>query len=383
MTRLVMNLLLLLVALSAQARVRKAEPALSRQAVEQVARELRARWLADARVRMASVYRDKVAKSDSLTMPLWWTVYGEKPADGYSLYISLHGGGTCPPEVNDQQWKNQKHLYEPQHCVYVAPRAPWNLWNMWCKKGIDELYEQVIQMAVAYYGVNPDKVYLMGYSAGGDGVWRMAPRMADTWAAASMMAGHPGDVSLVNLRNMPFMIWCGALDDAYDRNKLDAYRGEQMDSLQHADPEGYVHATHIVAGKGHWMDSVDTLAVEWMDQYRRNPYPKTIVWQQEEVLRPHFYWVSAPKDELARGRQVRLQVKGNTIFIARCDYSQLTLKLNDELLNLNKKMYVSYNGRIIYSGRLKRTRSNMVRTLAERNDLSYMFPAILKVRIKK
>jgi ABC-type multidrug transport system fused ATPase/permease subunit len=44
--------------------------------------------------------------------------------------------------------------------------------------------------------------------------------MADRWAAASMMAGHPGGVSLVNLRNTPYMMWVGALDKAYDRNAL-------------------------------------------------------------------------------------------------------------------------------------------------------------------
>jgi poly(3-hydroxybutyrate) depolymerase len=47
-----------------------------------------------------------------------------------------------------------------------------------------------------FRGVNPDKVYLLGYPAGGDGVWQLAPRMADRFAAAAMMAGHPNGASL-------------------------------------------------------------------------------------------------------------------------------------------------------------------------------------------
>ena len=42
---------------------------------------------------------------------------------------------------------------------------------------------------IAFYGVDSDRVYLMGYSAGGDGVYQVAPRMADRFAAAAMMAG--------------------------------------------------------------------------------------------------------------------------------------------------------------------------------------------------
>lgn len=63
-----------------------------------------------------------------------------------------------------------------------------------------------------------NKVYLMGYSAGGDGVYYMAPRMADYWAACSMMAGHPNGASALNLRNLPFSIQVGEHDSAYDRN---------------------------------------------------------------------------------------------------------------------------------------------------------------------
>ncbi|MBR4528161.1 MAG: alpha/beta hydrolase, partial [Bacteroidaceae bacterium] len=117
-----------------------------------------------------------------------------------------------------------KRLYRPAEGVYVAPRAPWDAWDMWFQRPIDGMYSDLIRLMVANYDVNPNKVYLLGYSAGGDGVWRLAPRLADYWAATSMMAGHPGDVRLENLLNTPFMIWMGSNDAAYDRNKLAAVR---------------------------------------------------------------------------------------------------------------------------------------------------------------
>ena len=236
-------------------------------------------------------------------------------------------------------------------------------------------------MAVAHWDVNPDKVYLMGYSAGGDGVWRLAPRLADHWAAASMMAGHPGDVSLVNLRNTPFMIWCGAQDNAYNRNVECANRIAEMEALQEADPDGYIHEGHIVEGKGHWMDGVDRAAVPWMAKYKRNPYPDKIVWKQEEVLQSYFYWLSAPKGETARGKEVLASVKDNVIRIEKCDYTRLTLFLDDALVNLDQSVKVLAGEKVLFEGKLARKAGNMRKSLQLRNDISYACPAILEVKL--
>ena len=67
--------------------------------------------------------------------------------------------------------------------------------------------------------VNPNKVFLTGYSAGGDGIYHMAPRMADWLAGAAMMAGHPNNVDLFNIRNIFFSLQVGAEDSAYNRNE--------------------------------------------------------------------------------------------------------------------------------------------------------------------
>ena len=354
---------------------------LSRVAAAQEADRLRAEWCQQVKEKYGSFWDDARIDIGDRSMPFMFRKYGEKPADGYSLYISLHGGGSAPKEVNDQQWQNQIRLYRPANAIYVAPRAPYDDWDMWFKPALDDFYKVLIELAVATQDVNPDKVYLLGYSAGGDGVWRMAPRMADTWAAASMMAGHPGDVSLLNLRNLPFMNWCGGNDAAYNRNKENRIRGAELDSLRRADPNGYIHETHIVEGKPHWMDRVDTVAVGWMAQYHRNPYPERIAWRQEEVLHPHFYWLSVPEDELQRGKTVRLERKGNRVTITQCDYSSLTLHFNDEMLNLDKKVTIRYGNKTLFRGKLPRTSENLRRTLHERGDYRYMFPASVTVHL--
>ena len=171
-----------------------------------------------------------LVNAEGLRMPFDYRIYGAKPAAGYDLYISMHGGGNAPSEVNSSQWRNQIKLaqgYKPAEGLYVAPRAPTDTWNLWHEAHIDGLFERLIQNLIVLEKVNPDRVYLMGYSAGGDGVYQLAPRMADHLAAASMMAGHPNEASPLSLRNLPFAIQVGANDGAYNRNAVAAYRSRQ------------------------------------------------------------------------------------------------------------------------------------------------------------
>lgn len=338
-------------------------------------------FLEEVRGENHETWRKGEFRLDSLRMPVLYRVFGEAPDDGRSLYISMHGGGNAPKELNDQQWQNQIRLYAPEEGVYVAPRAPFDDWNMWFRPQMDQFFEELILAAVTEFGVNPDKVYLLGYSAGGDGVWRMAPRMADRWAAASMMAGHPGEASQLSLRNVPFMIWMGEHDGAYNRNALAAEKGRVLDSLRSADPNGYVHETHIVRGKGHWMDRADTAAIAWMSQYKRNPYPDRVVWRQEEAVRPSMYWLEVERSEARPGMQLVVRREGNRFVVERCDYSEFTICLNDDMVNLDKPVTVEYGGKTLFQGDVKRSAATIGRTIRERRDMRLVFSAEVGVRI--
>jgi len=321
----------------------------------------------------ATEWRDKLIVRDTLSMRFEYKVFGEKPADGRSLYISLHGGGNTPPAVNDQQWRNQQNLYKPAEGVYVAPRAPTNTWNLWHEDHIDDMIDELILDAVIAEGVNPDKVYLMGYSAGGDGTFQLAPRMADRFAAAAMMAGHPGDAPVENLRNLPFSLFVGGRDAAYNRNGLVAQWGHTLDTLQQHDPKGYVHDLHVYEELGHWMEHKDTIAVSWMAKYRRNPLPTKVVWKQDDRLHNSFYWLSVDHPE--KGKEVIASIDGNTITVEKNDYTGLTIYLNDQLVDLDKEVIINYRGNKIYAGKITRSRFIIDQTVENRKDPGYIFSA--------
>jgi hypothetical protein len=113
--------------------------ALSKNEAEKALGIIKQKWLKNSQEEYAQALNDNVITNGDLKLKFTKRVLGKKPADGYSLYISMHGGGSAPSRVNDQQWANQIRLYTPAEGIYIAPRAPWDDWNMWFKPALDEL----------------------------------------------------------------------------------------------------------------------------------------------------------------------------------------------------------------------------------------------------
>ena len=116
------------------------------------------------------------------------------------------------------------------------------------------------------------------------------------------------------------------------------------------------------------------------EEYKRQTWPKHIIWQQEAVLRPTFYWLEAPRKELKRGKRVDVTVKGNTINISRLDYSSLTLYLSNELLNLSKPVTVKLRGKKVFKGRVKPSADVYRNSLYLREDYRFATPYRIEVR---
>ncbi|MEQ8850169.1 MAG: transglutaminase domain-containing protein [Phycisphaerales bacterium] len=297
--------------------------------------------------------------------------YGDATRASRPLWISLHGGGGTTAEVNDQQWQNQIRLYRPPEGVYVAPRAPTDTWNLWHQAHIDALFGRLIENMIVFKNVDPDRVYLMGYSAGGDGVYQLAPRMADRFAAAAMMAGHPNESQPLGLRNLPFAIFMGGEDAAYDRNTVAQEWGDELEALRERDPEGYPHRVTIYPGLGHWMDGRDAEVLPWMLEQERRVWPKRVVWHQDDVLHDRFYWLSVRPGDARQGHRVTAEVVGQTIAIETTEGKsppRIMLRLSDALVDLDQPIRVTVDGAPEFEGRVFRTRGAIDTSLSDRLD---------------
>ncbi len=320
-------------------------------------------------------YFNIISNLNRLQMKFKYHLYGDEAFGDRSMYISLHGGGSVPAEFNDQQWENQVNLYRPKHGLYIAPRAPEDDWNMWFKPYMIYFYDELIRSSIAVMGVNPDKIYITGYSAGGDGLYRIAPLLCDHFASAAMMAGHPGDISPLSLYNLPYAIWMGENDEAFSRNENAVNWGFMLDSLQRiTSPDKYIHSLNIVEGKGHWMDRADTAAIDWMAGFVRNPYPERIVWKNDNDIKPeYFYWLSLGDKEVRKESMVIVSREDNTFIVEQCNVPSLTIHLNDNIADLNRPLKVIYDNKIIFNGKVKRTSKNIFESIYHRGDKRYIF----------
>lgn len=321
----------------------------------------------------AAELKSSEVKIGDLRMPFVYQIFGRKPASGRSLYISMHGGGGAPKPVNDQQWENQKRLYRLNEGVYLVPRAPTDSWNLWHQAHVDQFFARLIEDMILLEDVDPNRVYIMGYSAGGDGVYQLAPRMADQLAAASMMAGHPNETSPLGLRNLPFTIHMGALDSGYDRNKKAKEWEAKLSDLHRQDPDGYIHQVTLHQGKGHWMDRQDAVALDWMAKYTRQAFPKRIVWKQDDVVHPRFYWLAVDPQQISARAEVRANLEGQQVTLTTTDAKQITVRFNDSMVNLDQPVVVKSGDRELFRGRIPRTIATLAKTLSERRDPTSLF----------
>lgn len=310
---------------------------------------------------------------------------GTAPATGWSLFISMHGGGNAPAATNDSQWENQISLvegYDPKDALWVAPRAPIDDWNMFFIKEIDELIERLITNLIVFENVDPNKIYINGYSAGGDAVYQLGPRMGERWAGAGMSAGHPNASSPLSLRNVPFAIHVGGQDTSYDRNKKAEEWGKRLEMLAAEDPGGYVNQWQVHAGKPHWMDMEDAVSIPFLQSHTRNPIPDKIVWEQAEYPRGHFYWLAADESNRVKGALIRAQYDKMGVHISDVkDVKRMSVRLSDDMLDLDGPIRVDFKGQMLMEAPVKRTIGVLDRCIQELGDPGLIFSAEIALEL--
>ena len=292
--------------------------------------------------------------------------FGEQGEDGWSLFISLHGGGGTTESENNRLWNRHKTLYELEDGILFTPRSPSNTWNMWFQSHVDTFFNRIIQNMIAFHNVDPNKIYIMGRSAGGDGIYQVAPRMADRFAAAAMSAGHPNDSSPLGLRNTAFTIHMGENDSLYNRNDMAVKWGNDLRKLNEEDPEGYRYYIKIYKNKGHWMDNLEASALDWMSDFIRNPYPSKVVWKQGNVLHKRFYWLR--NEDPSFGDLIECNIDDQIITVLSSSSSKITIQLNDDLVDMDREITVNYLGRQLFKGFVYRDIDIIKRSIREYGD---------------
>lgn len=342
---------------------------------------------------------------DGFSMPFVLLHKGDKPASGWPLFLCLHGGGGNAEakgphawDVNSREWQAQKMLFDRIYRapgLYFIPRMADDRKGRWWFAHNQRAFEQVIARAILFRDVDPDRVYLMGISEGGYGAIRFAGNRPDRFAGCGgMAAAEPLSTSPPeNMRNVALRIDIGEKDTMFDRVGLARRMGERLAGLKAEDPQGYDFLVDVQAGRGHGIDYSRT--PQWLAGRVRNPRPSRVVWTVlpfDSIVPLQHYWLALDEAPPTMPLYVTATLAGNHLVVtAEVDSPEagkgrvpapggaLRVRLDDRLADLDAPIAITVNGIARPAQKVERKLAVMVRTLAERQDPSYAFPAELTV----
>ncbi len=341
-------------------------------------------------------------KTGDKTMPFYFI--GKGNLDGpRPLFIALHGGGSAGGRaptphgwsVNTREWNTQASLAArvyPDDALYFVPRMADDNDGRWYYNYCQDAYDRIVRAAIAFHQVDPDRVYLIGISEGAYTAYRLGAFMADRWAGAGSMAGGEplNNAPPPNMRNIAFRADIGENDTMFDRIGLNRRYGEALAQLKKEDPAGFNYLINVQPGRGHGIDYQP--CPQWLLQHHRNPWPSRVTWQVIKVhgrRKAQFYWLALDQDppqyplaiDAILDRQtIRLTMEQETDN-SRVQTSQVPLRiyLNDHMLDLDQPVTVILNGQQVFAARVPLKLDVMLKSLAERGDPRYLFPAEIAI----
>jgi pimeloyl-ACP methyl ester carboxylesterase len=307
---------------------------------------------------------------------------GKMPSGGWPLVIAMHGGGKAPKQVNDQQWGIMQRYYKDQPgdggYLYLALRAPTDAWNGFYTGYVYPLVARLIRQMLVCEEVDPDKVFLIGYSHGGYGAFAIGPKMADRFAAIHSSAAAPtdGESSPKNLMSTPFTFMIGDRDLAFGRLKRCLAFDQAVKDLRGKRKDAYPVRMFLKKGFGHTgLPDRDQLAS--ILPAVRNPRPDSILWELTDSVVTRFAWLESP--EPAKKHLIEATKKGNRFEIKLTGVESLNLYLDERMIDYRKPVVVGVNGQAVVERILTPSLSVLCQTLQERGDPSFAFTSKISI----
>lgn len=343
-------------------------------------------------------------------MPYYYGNKGECEGNDYAFFLYIHGSG---PKQNE--WANGLRFaqtFDDAPCIYFVPQIPnEGIYYRWYQRSKQFVWEKLFRQIMLRDDVNPNQLYLFGISEGGYGSQRLASFYADYIAAAGPMAGGEPlkNAPVENCRNIGFSLRTGDKDFGFYRDILTRYTHEAFDSLEALYPEQYQHFIELIPGRGHSIDYRPT--TPWLRTHVRNPHPTAFSWEDFEMDGMHrrgFYnleVIARPCDTLRTRYDVDIVDNVVDISVRNVVYTttqvdprwgiemkfnrnyttategQLRLYLNEQLVDLKKKVTIRVNGKEVFRGKLKCNEACMARSLALFGDPQRIFPTAVVVNL--
>lgn len=347
----------------------------------------------------------QIAEVGDKKMPYVVLTNGKKPADGWPLFICMHGGGGNPRasgphswDVNTREWHAQMSLTTNLWTapgLYVIPRMADDREGRWYY-GYNQIFvDRIIQQAILFSDVDSNNIHLMGISEGGYAAFRLGSMMADRWAGAcAMAAAEPIDnAPPENLRHVAFRCGIGEHDTMFNRHILARDYFKRLTELATQHPGEYINHHDEQKGRGHGIDYKEGPA--WIAKHTRTAVPKNVTWtvvNQHDRHRNRLYWIAIDDYQGAlplkltadaqpdNSIKVTATVNEDGTDVAAADFT-LRLYLDQSLVDFRKQVTVTVNGKKSFSSIVKPSMEAVTRSTLERGDPHQVFPAQVKIKL--
>ncbi|MCA8958806.1 MAG: hypothetical protein KDC87_22200, partial [Planctomycetes bacterium] len=305
---------------------------------------------------------------------------GQRPKNGWPLFIAMHGGGGVEKRVNDSQWYHMQSYYRAHSEVggycYVALRAPNDRWNGFYDHYVWPLITELIRQFTVCGDVDPSRVFALGYSHGGYGAFAIAANIPDRFAAvhASAAAPTPGITPAENFRALKFSFMIGGRDRAYGRADRCKQFAAAIDKLRDRRSDVFDVTMELEPSRGHG-GLPDRDKVRALYPAVRRPAPREITWHTTGTTVSDFYWLHLP--EPAKGYRIAASCRDNVITLTTHGADALQLGLDARLVDFGKPIVLKRNGQTTRHT-LKPSLATLCRSMLRRGDRDLAHTALLR-----
>ncbi|OGS21141.1 MAG: hypothetical protein A2252_05825 [Elusimicrobia bacterium RIFOXYA2_FULL_39_19] len=299
--------------------------------------------------RLGNYFTGYKSKYDNALMPYVVDVPEDYNKDKqYPLYIKLHGFGGDMSKFNVWFYSSNKidtnsalGTTKKQY-IKVQPFGRGNVaYHNLGEKDVFDVIEEVRKT----YNIDPDRIYLNGFSMGGGGTWYLGLKYPDFWAAIVPCAGftssfrvYKGDMTVFakNAVNLPVYCFHGDKDTtvspSYSRAMVDAFKKLGY-PITYEEAKGLSHET---------FEENDIRHLDWALKQKRNRNPKKVRYVCSTLSANKSYWVSIlSKIDYAKNAVIEAEIKSaGEITVKTENIGKLLLDLPADFVKSNKKAVI-------------------------------------------
>jgi pimeloyl-ACP methyl ester carboxylesterase len=207
------------------------------------------------------------------------------------------------------------------------------------------LIDNLVRQFLLFADVDPNKVFIMGYSHGGYGAFAIGPKEPDLFAAIHVSAAAPteGETTGKTLRHTPFTLMVGELDTDYGRIDRDRKFRDEMAALRGDRSDIYPVTVKIIPGHRH-SGLPDRGMIEHMIDAVRDPVPRDLTWLMTDRVITDFFWLRT--DAPGKEEEIDASCVDNRVTVKTTKVVSATVLLDGRLVDFSKPITLDANGSV-------------------------------------